>query len=374
MSTASSNSQLPPLDTLTTRFLILFVLLLAVPILSVILFTRALISEKLAQHPEQMTRLLENFNEGSSTLLVLGLLASGVIALVTSRTITGPLRQLMNDMEQITQARHWQHQVAVRGVHEIQALTHRFNALLARLQTDEEMRTDLITTLAHDLRVPLLAEKQMLAFWQQGRFGPVNTEQHTLLETMARNNQDCLQMMTTLLDVHRLEAQGQAMPLETVSLPSLVREALEALEPLIEARSLQTHIELPAVLTVEGNPAELRRVLLNLLSNAIRYAQTRVTVAVGSGPPVQYFTPISEQPHPITALAWLVVKDDGPGFPPEAAQSLFQRFSHDRRTPVSLGLGLYFCKQVMDRHQGWVWVESDVGQGSAVTLAWKQAE
>lgn len=236
-------------------------------------------------------------------------------------------------------------------------------ASLARLTALERLREDLVHMIVHDLRSPLFGmqlqlqtiEARMLAQPTAEPAGPGRSEgtqelRHELRQVLGMNTA-LVEMVSTILDVHRLDATDTPLHLGTHDLAVLAQEAAEQLGAST-ARSPVRH-RLPSC-SVICDGALVRRVFTNLLSNALRFSPPQEPVVIegeiGGG--------------------WVEcrVSDRGPGIPEEAQGRIFERFGTLEPTAqgYSTGLGLPLCKMVAERHQGSIGVRSRPGQGTTV--------
>lgn len=233
----------------------------------------------------------------------------------------------------------------------------------AKLQFQEQLariREDFISTLTHDLKTPLLGAIEMLKALQQERFGAVTVEQHNVLAIMARSHQSSLQLLETLLDVYRNDAEGVKLERSIVNLVELTEQVVGSLNDLALSYQVSLHLSCrgaasPTVL-VNGDALQLQRVLSNLLINAINHSpiDSRVDVVVES-----------YDSHPKLQQV-IKVMDEGPGIHPEELTHLFERFyqGQTERQAKGAGLGLYLSRQIVEAHEGIIWAENRVPRGA----------
>ncbi len=221
-----------------------------------------------------------------------------------------------------------------------------------------QRREDFVTRLTHDLRTPLIAADQFLKLLQRGVFGNTLSAMRESLEQMAQSNQTLLSMVDTLLEVYQYEAGGKTLDFFVVDLWELCQQVVQELMPLADVK----HLTLKAVLTegteasllrVRGDRLELRRLLTNLVGNAIRFSDTG-SVEVRLNSTGQGVT--------------IEVEDTGIGMNPEEQLLLFDRFRQGKHQRRGNGLGLYLSRQIVEAHQGNISVSSTVGKGSIFTV------
>lgn len=230
-------------------------------------------------------------------------------------------------------------------------------------------REDFISRLTHDLRTPLVAADRMMNLIRQGAFCEVTPVFDEALGTMIRSNQNLLQMVNTLLEVHRHEAGSKAMTFASCNLPEVIQEVVQELTPLAEEKGLLLSFHKPLETLnsfhMTGDRLELRRVVMNLVGNAIKFTdQGAIEVSLdyssactGNG---------DHHTNGLSKRDWLIitVKDTGAGIPSEDIDNLFNRFRQGKHKRSDSGLGLYLSRLIVEAHQGRIEVFSEVGKGS----------
>ena len=230
-----------------------------------------------------------------------------------------------------------------------------------RLQELEKLRDDLMNMIVHDLRTPLTSV--IAGLHSISTVGDLNADQHEMVGISISGGETLLGMINDLLDVDKLESGSMQLDYVVLSAADLVASAVRQVASLADNKNLtlvqQVSDGLPPLL---GDDDKLRRVLENVLGNAIKFTPSggRVTIEALQG---------SES---LTIL--FIVSDTGEGIPHEAISRIFEKSGQGGtgqggRT-MSTGLGLAFCKLVAQAHGGRIDVVSTPGAGSrfSVTL------
>ncbi len=218
-----------------------------------------------------------------------------------------------------------------------------------------QMREDLTYTMVHDLRNPLTSIHSSIWLLRKQLQHTIPTNYRTLLEIAQRSTTRLLDLVTAILDISRLE--GGHMPLDCgpFSLPDLATEILELQSPLAQEKQialLQEHAtQLP---DVNADRNLIGRVLQNLIGNALKFTPDGGEVKVCT-------CHISDEGSPKVQLS---IRDTGPGILPEIRDRLFEKFVTGQQTGHGSGLGLTFCKMVLEAHDERIWVESSPGEGT----------
>jgi two-component system, sensor histidine kinase and response regulator len=256
-----------------------------------------------------------------------------------------------------------------------------FDELLARVRSllrlkhsvDERdqiarQREDFVSRLTHDLRTPLVAADRMMSLLTQGAMGELSIEVEEALDVMARSNGNLLTLVNTLLEVYRYEAGRKTLNFTSVNLPTLAHEVVEELSPLAIHKDLHLELVKPTgldqPLIVQGDRLELRRVLTNLVGNAIKFTDNgsvKVLLSAGQSKP--------NAAGGVRPLVKLAVQDTGPGIPLQEHSTLFESFTQGQHKRSGSGLGLHLSRRIMEAHEGTIGLISEVGRGSTFTVA-----
>ena len=218
----------------------------------------------------------------------------------------------------------------------------------------QRLREDFIATLTHDLRTPLLAAIQTLQFFTDGSLGTLTDKQNLLLSTMLQSNKDMLGLVNALLEVYKYESGTIPMVKSEFNINELVEQCKNELTALAEAKNINIETDLTQTYDKEilADRREIRRVIINLLGNAINYTNENGNVSIK--------TTLNKNDFMFS------VKDNGIGIASDDINKMFKRFSQgtQNRRSVSTGLGLYLSKQIIEAHGGKIWIESIQNKGS----------
>jgi PAS domain S-box-containing protein len=220
------------------------------------------------------------------------------------------------------------------------------------LKEVDRVRSEIIHTVSHDLRSPLTSVIGYTELVE--RVGPLNDQQRDFLSRIHDSIQHITSLINDLLDLGSVEA-GIDTRREFVQLEGILNYTIEMLHKQIKAKRLKIKTEIaPALPALRANPIRLRQVLDNVVGNAIKYSHA-------SG---EVFISIRSEQNQII----LQVTDQGPGIPPVDQPHIFDKFYRgtnvDSRVEGS-GLGLAIVKNIVESHQGRIWVESAIGKGSS---------
>lgn len=270
----------------------------------------------------------------------------------------------------------------IRKPFDIDELMARVRSLLRlkhSLDEQSEMlrqRDDFVARLTHDLRTPLVAANRMLSLSLEGVFGEPPEEMGEAIENVIANNENLLNMTNTLLQVYRHEAGQKKLVRSSFSAYSLAKEIVQELKPLADEKNIALKVETqqaagssaeqPEKLDqyrTEGDLIELRRLLTNLVGNAIKFTDAGSIIVRLS---------VTDRPAATVKSAQAIeiaVEDTGMGIAPDVQEQIFEWFYQGDHMRAGSGLGLHLSKRIAEMHQGTLTLRSELGKGSTFTLS-----
>ena len=239
-------------------------------------------------------------------------------------------------------------------------------------------RDDVVSRLTHDLRTPLVAATRVLNQAKQGAFGDSVQGMTEVFDNIIENNEHLLNMTNTLLQVYRHEAGKKEMAQAELSLYSIAKDVAQSLKPLAEEKglalefsSIHSDSQAQRAYQTEGDAIELRRLLTNLLGNAIKFTDSgHIAVRLRTIEKAE-----AEDCLPTPTGRYLVVdiEDTGIGIAHQAQEKIFDWFyqasGHMR---AGSGLGLHLSQRIAQMHGGTITLSSEPGKGSTFTLVLPQ--
>ena len=227
----------------------------------------------------------------------------------------------------------------------------------ADLKRSEEQRDNLNAMLVHDLRTPLTTMLAAMDLMKSGQAGELNELQQQVTDMSMRGGQHLLTLVNELLDISKLESGEMKLQYSQFHLPAMVSEAIWHVEAQAKFHTTAIEVEAaPDLPPLDADPDLVRRVLINLLGNAVKFTSRGSTIKVR--------IERSTDPRGLVTS----IRDFGEGIRPEDQARIFERFGQAqvRREGrlASSGLGLTFCKLALEAHGGRIWVESAREQGS----------
>jgi PAS domain S-box-containing protein len=227
----------------------------------------------------------------------------------------------------------------------------------------EEMRSAFMSTAAHELRTPIssiLGYSELLMRRLKGVVKPSEDTIQEMAGVIERQSKNMAELVNDLLDLARLENQmAKGLHLHETSLATYLRPVVAQFKMHGDTRDVVTYIDdhLP---DVRLHPDSFKRLIVNLLSNAFKYSSS------GSPVIVKTFTQKKENQE----YVGIAIQDYGQGMSPEDVEHAFERFyrSSSHEAISGTGLGLSIAKEIMHAHTGEIHIQSDLGEGTTVTL------
>jgi signal transduction histidine kinase len=239
------------------------------------------------------------------------------------------------------------------------------NELLRRQRFEVEqasaLKSQFLANMSHEFRTPLNAILGYTQMLMQGVTGALTEEQHTDLERIDSNGRHLMGLINDILDLSRIEAGHMPVHTATINVSQLVKEVLGELDPIIQRSRLRVGTRLSSRLpTFESDRQKVKQILLNLIGNALKFTR-RGNVQIVARPAGQART------------VSITVKDTGIGISRANLERIFEDFRQLDTSPSrgysGTGLGLSICRRLAVILGGTLTVKSQVGRGSAFTLA-----
>jgi signal transduction histidine kinase len=210
-----------------------------------------------------------------------------------------------------------------------------------RLLAVMKEREDFMATLTHDMENPLIGANRLLELLVERSFGEITNQQSEALRCLKESNSGLLKLIGDLMEVYRFEKDVDILFTANCDLAILVSSCLSQIVPLADVRSVKLISQLPETMPVVVDVSRVKRVVQNLLDNALKFVPDGGTIKI------RLFS--------LDEDTILEIEDNGPGIAAEEKCLLFKRFAQGnagKRYTSGSGLGLYLCKQIVEAHGG----------------------
>ena len=289
---------------------------------------------------------------------------AGVIGAASAQTIMATVTKgevvrtedLMRILDETSQVIEYSHELEEKSK-ALEETTAELRAANLRLQELDRMKDNFISTVGHEFRTPLTSIRAAGEILSDNPDLP-QVERNRFYAVVVAETRRLTRLIDQLLDLSKMEAGSIEWNMDSVDMKDVIVNAVDAASPLAQAQGVSLTIGRmpPSLPPVQADPDRLIQVLVNLISNAVKFCdpaegQVQVSAAVDVG-----FVTVS-------------VIDNGPGVPPGERERIFERFQQGTgdgltNKPKGTGLGLAICKEIITRFGGKIWVEPRLGRGS----------
>ena len=289
-------------------------------------------------------------------------LLAGAIGAASARVMIGSvvkgevasIDEVMEILDETSQVIEYSHQLEQKS-RELEIASAELQAANERLKEVDRLKDDFLSTVSHELRTPLTSIRSFSEILFDESELSIE-ERREFLTIIIKESERLTRLINQLLDLAKLEAGRGEWQISDIDPKEVIEEAIAATGSLLQENRMQLDVDLPSQLRrVRADRDRFIQVIVNLLSNAVKFCNR-------SDPSIQIA--VRE-----TSQALLVaVEDNGPGIPAGAEYRIFEKFEQADATatskPVSTGLGLPICRQIVEYFGGRIWVERNQGVGA----------
>ncbi len=221
----------------------------------------------------------------------------------------------------------------------------------------KRLENEFISLVSHELRTPMNSMIGALDILSTGQLGTLTDRGRQVLDIAIANTERLIRLVNDILDLERMKSGKISMQKVKCNAADLLIQAAEAMEPMAEQAQIALRCE-PLSTDLWADPDRLLQTLTNLLSNAIKFSEAGQTIWLRA--------------HLHPDRIQIQVQDQGRGIPADKLQRIFEPFQQvdasDSRKKGGTGLGLSICRNIIEQHDGRIWAESTLGQGSTFNI------
>ena len=294
------------------------------------------------------------FHMGADVVILAVAAASSTVsvaaALLVGRSITAPVERLRAASGALAGG-DLSARAPEEGPKEIAELGAAFNGMATRLEELFDARRELVAWASHDLRTPLAAIAAMIEAIEDGLAPP-----ERYMQALGEQTRTLGALVDDLFELARIDAGVLTLELKEASLAGLVDSCMRGLEAEAGRRNVHLETHLDGAPPVRCAPDKVERVLLNLLTNALRHTPSDGSIAVLA--------------EPASDEVRISVEDSGEGIAPDALRRVFDRFwqADPARSPGRSGLGLAIARGLVEAQGGRIWAENRPSGGARVSF------
>ncbi len=293
-----------------------------------------------------------------SSWLLAGVILSVVIAVVAavSFNATTTKRLLVMVQNTIRLGANKELLPSIAGTDEIATLDRSFHLMAKLLVEASQRKQELMQIVSHDLRTPLTSARSALSLLSSEVYGKLPDKAVPAVKSVETNLERLIVLINDLLDIEKLESGTFELVKTKVIVEELFERATEVVAGLAEQEKIKVSYE-ETDLIIEADADRLSQVLVNLLSNALKFSPSQSTITM------------SAAKIDAVKCVELRVTDQGRGIPKKYLKTIFDRFQQvttdDAKRGKGTGLGLSICKAFVEAHGGTIGVDSEEGKGSS---------
>jgi signal transduction histidine kinase len=284
-------------------------------------------------------------------LIPITIVLAGIPGAILVRMTLKPVDRIADTLRRIT-AENLKLRIHIPDTRdEMKHLADVINQTIERLDRSFSLQQRFVQNIAHDLKAPMeILKTELETALEKGS----SAEECKAVISNARGEiEEFAKMMESLLALTKFDADDMPLEITKVKLDSLAGEILNGMKILTSQKDIETSLICPHSITIDGDPNQLKRLIMNILDNAVKYTKRggKISLAVWKA----------------GGSAKIAVTDTGVGIPEDEKEYIFDRFYQAHKSRASkegFGLGLSIAKTIAEAHKGTITVESEPGKGS----------
>jgi signal transduction histidine kinase len=231
----------------------------------------------------------------------------------------------------------------------------------------KRLENEFISLVSHELRTPLTSTMGALDLLGSEQLGTLNEQGQKVLSIATTNTERLIRLVNDILDLERMKSGKiftRKMKYNAADLLTMATEAMQAMADQLQVKLIINPVEVE----LWADPDRLLQTLTNLLSNAIKFSEPGDTVYISATISEAKGVESKENEPLLPKYLLITIQDQGRGIPEDKLQIIFERFQQvdasDSRNKGGTGLGLAICRDIIQQHDGKIWVQSTLGKGS----------
>lgn len=277
-------------------------------------------------------------------------------AIILAQMMTKPIKQMAKGAQLIGQGK-LDTTIVVKSKDELESLARDLNKMSSQLKEIDQMKSDFLASVTHELRSPLTSLRMYIDLFLKGAAGELTEKAKKFLTIMNGSNKRLSRFIDDLLDMAKIERGKMEVKKEPLEILPIVSEIAQLMKPQSDEKNIEMTMDIPdnlPLVLIDGD--RTRQIITNLLSNSIKFTPEKGKISVK----IQ-----DEKEH-----LQVSINDTGVGIPPDKISKIFDKFEQVKeireriKGPKGTGLGLAIVKSLVEAQGGRIWVESEVGKGS----------
>jgi len=290
---------------------------------------------------------LKSLKKRVKIFFLISALIGFIFSILLANIVTSPIKVIVGGIKQFGEGK-WV-EVKLNRKDELGWLAKEFNKMVNKLKELDELKDDFLSGVTHELRSPLAAIRTYINLIKEEKI--YNPEHIRWIED---NSKRLSRFVDDLLDMSKIEKGKLEIIKQEENVEKIVREVVEFFRPYALEKKVKLNMEIKTKeKTIFADPDRIHQVLVNLISNAVKFTPSDRAI----------FVKVIDNEKEFI----FKVEDEGVGIPEDELRNIFDKFYQVRRTDIrakGTGLGLAICKGIVAKHGGRIWVESELGKGT----------
>jgi PAS domain S-box-containing protein len=231
---------------------------------------------------------------------------------------------------------------------------------ISKYRKAEEIKNRFISVASHEMRTPMTIIRGFISFLLEEKFGKINEKQRTVLEKIIKNTASLLDLINDMLDISKLEAGKTEFNNELFCIQDLLENTVSDFQSIAlkKNQSLTFHSSTKTKRNVFADERKIKRVLINLLGNSLKFTPQRGTIEISLSPSKKYAHYLE-----------VAIRDTGIGIPLEDQDTIFEKFYRTKSKKINqkyegTGLGLAITEEIIKKTGGKIWLKSKPNKGT----------
>jgi signal transduction histidine kinase len=280
-----------------------------------------------------------------------------IVPVLIYRSVTRDLKRIKAGIKHIADG-DFDYRISLETRDELGLLAESFNNMALRLKELDDMKSEFISIVSHELKTPLTSMKEAASLLLEGLAGELSDRQKRLVEIMGQGIKRLLHTVSELLEISRIESGMVRLSMELHEMNAVVASFISEIQPIADVNGVEIrfkHAEENCLVMADRN--KVLQVLTNLTHNAIKYSPEGSVIEI--------------RIRNSDGFVITEVEDHGKGIPEEDMARIFEKFYQSRYTRGhgGIGLGLAISKGIVDAHGGKVHAQSSAGKGSVFSFS-----
>ena len=220
----------------------------------------------------------------------------------------------------------------------------------------EQLKDDFVSTLTHDLKVPIIAEANILEFLLEEKFGPISDKQREAIKNLQLSNKELIELVQIVLETYKMKDSGEMMYFESFEINPFINDIVKDMSPIAEKNNLKIRFKEYENIKITADQIQLKRVIKNLINNAIQHSESKTNIDISV---IKMQTEVN-----------ISIIDYGKGIPQEDLAQIFKKYYSTAKKfrKIGTGLGLYLAQKIIKSHGGEITVSSIEGEGTTFSI------